>query len=77
VDVGRSWTEIAGVMVEGRAELLPVSHPDMRKPISSWHEKYRSLLSGEGFARFADEVPGFVFLRVRPERLVAWDHARR
>jgi PPOX class probable F420-dependent enzyme len=77
VDVGRGWTEIAGLVVYGRAELLAADHPTMRKPISAWHEKYRSLLSGEGFGRFAEEVPGLVFLRVAPQRMVAWDHARR
>lgn len=76
VDLGRAWTELAGVSVDGTAERLVAEHPSMRRPISSWHEKYRSLLSGDGFARFAEQVPGLAFLRVTPARLRGWDHAR-
>ncbi|HZD80653.1 MAG TPA: pyridoxamine 5'-phosphate oxidase family protein, partial [Actinomycetota bacterium] len=77
VDVGRGWTELAGVSVSGAVELLTPDRPTMRKPISAWHEKYRSLLAGEGFARFTEEVAALGFLRLVPERLVGWDHARR
>lgn len=76
VDLGRAWTELAGVAVEGLAERLPAEDPAMRRPISAWHEKYRPLLSGEGFERFAEQIRGLVFLRVVPVRLVSWDHAR-
>jgi len=76
VDLGRAWVELAGVTIRGVAEALSVEHAAMRKPISAWHEKYRSLLTGEGFSRFAEEVPALGFLRVVPERVIAWDHAR-
>jgi nitroimidazol reductase NimA-like FMN-containing flavoprotein (pyridoxamine 5'-phosphate oxidase superfamily) len=76
IDVGRSWTEIAGVVVEGLAEPFAAEHVSMRAPMSAWHEKYRSLLAGEGFGRFTEEVRGFAFLRVEPGHLVFWDHAR-
>jgi nitroimidazol reductase NimA-like FMN-containing flavoprotein (pyridoxamine 5'-phosphate oxidase superfamily) len=76
IDLGRSWTEIAGIVVEGVAELLPAEHPLMRGPISAWHEKYRPLLAGEGFERFTEEVRRLGFLRVEPRRLVSWDHVR-
>jgi nitroimidazol reductase NimA-like FMN-containing flavoprotein (pyridoxamine 5'-phosphate oxidase superfamily) len=76
IDVGRSWVELAGVMVEGKAELLAPDDALMRGPISAWHEKYRSLLAGDGFQMFADEVRELGFLRVAPERLIGWDHAR-
>ena len=76
IDLGRAWVEIAGIEVRGRAEPLPAEHAVMRQPISAWHEKYRPLLAGEGFPRFADEVRGLGFLRVVPERVMAWDHAR-
>ena len=76
IDLGRAWVEIAGIEVRGRAEPLPAEHADMRQPISAWHEKYRPLLAGEGFPRFADEVRDLGFLRVTPERIAAWDHAR-
>jgi len=76
VDVGRSWVELAGVEIIGSAELLPADHAEMRKPISAWHEKYRPLLGGEGFGRFAESVRGLGFLRVVPDRILAWDHAR-
>lgn len=76
IDVGRSWNEIAGIVLEGPAEPLPAEHPSMRDPISAWHEKYRPLLSGEGFERFAEEIRGLAFLRLVPERVASWDHAR-
>ena len=76
IDVGRSWTEIAGIMIEGLAEPLAAEHARMRAPMSAWHEKYRSLLAGEGFGRFTEEVRGLAFLRVEPGRLLSWDHAR-
>jgi PPOX class probable F420-dependent enzyme len=76
IDLGRSWVEIAGIEIRGRAERLPAEHASMRKPISAWHEKYRPLLAGDGFPRFAEEIPGLGFLRVVPDRVVAWDHAR-
>ena len=76
VDVGRSWIELAGIEVLGRADRLAAEHAEMRKPISAWHEKYRPLLSGDGFARLTEEVRGLGFLRVVPDRISAWDHAR-
>jgi hypothetical protein len=76
VDLGRAWVEIAGIEIRGRADRLPAEHADMRRAISAWHEKYRPLLAGEGFSRFADEVRGLGFLRVAPERILAWDHVR-
>lgn len=76
VDLGRAWVEIAGIEVRGRAELLPAEHAEMRRAMSAWHEKYRSLLAGEGFPRFAEEVRGLGFLRIVPDHLAAWDHAR-
>jgi nitroimidazol reductase NimA-like FMN-containing flavoprotein (pyridoxamine 5'-phosphate oxidase superfamily) len=76
IDLGRSWTEIAGIVVEGVAEPLAAEHPTMRGPISAWHEKYRPLLAGEGFERFAGEVRRLGFLRVEPRRVLSWDHAR-
>lgn len=76
IDLGRAWVELAGVEIRGRAELLPAEHPMIRKPISAWHEKYRPLLTGEGFGRFAEAVRGLGFLRVETTRVLAWDHAR-
>jgi nitroimidazol reductase NimA-like FMN-containing flavoprotein (pyridoxamine 5'-phosphate oxidase superfamily) len=76
VDVGRGWTELAGVCLLGRAEPMPAEHPGMRRPISAWHEKYRSLLAGDAFASFAEQVTSLAFLRVVPDELLAWDHAR-
>ena len=76
IDLGRSWTELAGAVLTGRAELLPAEHASMRRPISAWHEKYRSLLAGEGFARFTEQVRQLGFLRVEPESVRTWDHAR-
>lgn len=76
IDVGRSWNEIAGVVVEGLAEPFAAEHASMRASMSAWHEKYRSLLAGQGFGRFTEEIRGLAFLRVEPGRLLGWDHAR-
>ena len=76
VDLGRAWVEIAGIEIRGRAELLPAEHPEMRQPVSAWHETYRPLLAGDGFARFAEAISALSFLRVVPERVSGWDHAR-
>jgi Pyridoxamine 5'-phosphate oxidase len=76
IDLGRAWVEVAGVEILGLAEPLSAESAAMRKPISAWHEKYRPLLAGEGFARFAQEVRALGFLRVVPDAVHAWDHAR-
>ena len=68
IDRGRDWMELSGARVEGVAELLPAEHPDLRAPMSAWHDKYRSMLAGEGFERFAVAVPTLGFLRVVPAR---------
>jgi general stress protein 26 len=74
IDRGRDWSEVAGVRIEGVAELMPAEHPDLRQPMSAWHEKYRSMLSGDGFERFSRDIPSLGFLRVVPSRIDAWDH---
>lgn len=76
VDLGRGWSELAGVTVQGRADLLEAEHPEMRKAMSGWHEKYRGLLGGQAFASFVEEVDRLGFLRMHVERLTTWDHAR-
>jgi general stress protein 26 len=76
IDRGRTWTELAGVRVVGVAETMPAEHPDLRSPMSAWHEKYRVLLEGDGFERFSTEVPHLGFLRVAPATIDVWDHAR-
>jgi hypothetical protein len=75
IDRGRDWNELAGVGLEGRAELFPAEHPDIRGPMSAWHEKYRSMLAGDGFERFTEAVPTLGFIRVEPVRVRTWDHA--
>ena len=76
IDRGRDWAELTGVQVEGSAALLAVEHPDMRSPMSAWHEKYRSMFTGDAFERFTRQVPELGFLRIEPERVQTWDHAR-
>jgi len=74
IDRGRDWVELAGVHLEGAADLLPAEHPDMREAMSAWHEKYRSLLSGAGFERLAADVVSLGFLRLDPSAVRTWDH---
>lgn len=77
IDRGSDWSELSGVRIEGIAEPMPAEHPDLRAPMSAWHEKYRSLLTGDGFERFAEAVPVLGFLRVVPSRVDTWDHRFR
>ncbi|HEX5938386.1 MAG TPA: pyridoxamine 5'-phosphate oxidase family protein, partial [Actinomycetota bacterium] len=74
IDRGRDWNDLSGVRIEGVAELLPAEHPDLREPMSAWHEKYRTLFAGDGFERFAAAIPQLGFLRVVPAVVDAWDH---
>ncbi len=74
IDRGRDWTDLEGVRVVGVAEGMPAEHPDLRSPMSAWHEKYRTLLEGEGFEWFSRDVPNLGFLRVAPAAIDAWDH---
>ena len=75
IDRGHDWSELAGVGIDGAAVLLPAEHPEMRTPMSAWHDKYRSMLGGDGFERFTEAVPSLGFLRVEPAAVRSWDHA--
>ena len=56
------------------AEAYPAEHPDLRAPMSQWHEKYRQMFARDGFEAFTRDVPALGFLRVVPSRVDAWDH---
>jgi len=73
--VGEAWSELAGAVVYGRADPIAADHPALRGVMSAWFEKYRSLLAGAAFAHYAREVEAPGMLRVRPHRLISWDHA--
>jgi len=72
---GEAWTEQAGALLSGTAQLLGREHPDAKKALSAWFEKYRSELSGFGFAAYAEQVRQPVVFRVRPDSLATWLHA--
>jgi nitroimidazol reductase NimA-like FMN-containing flavoprotein (pyridoxamine 5'-phosphate oxidase superfamily) len=74
VDRGRDWIDLAGVRLDGAAEAIPAEHPELRTAMSAWHEKYRSMLAGDGFERMTDQVSAFGFLRVLIHDADAWDH---
>ena len=74
IDRGRDWPELAGVRVEGVAEAYPAEHPDLRAPMSQWHEKYRQMFARDGFEAFTRDVPALGFLRVVPSRVDSWNH---
>jgi hypothetical protein len=74
---GRTWRELAGVVVFGRAEPLVPEHPALRGVMSAWFEKYRLLLAGGGFRDYAEQVESPGMLRVRPLHMAGWDHALR
>lgn len=74
-DRGRGWRDYAGIVLFGRAEPLVPEHPTLRGLMSAWFEKYRLMLAGGGFREYADQVEHPGMLRVRAERVAAWDHA--
>jgi hypothetical protein len=76
-DRGLAWTEQAGVLVRGKAELLSADEPAGRKALSAWFEKYRGELAGYGFAAYTEQITEPVMIRVRPDRLATWIHALR
>jgi nitroimidazol reductase NimA-like FMN-containing flavoprotein (pyridoxamine 5'-phosphate oxidase superfamily) len=74
-DRGLAWTEHAGVVVTGEAELLPPEDPGAKRALSAWFEKYRGELAGFGFAAYMEQIGEPVMIRVRPDRLATWIHA--
>ena len=74
VDRGRDWADLGGVRVDGAAQAIAAEDPELRRIMSAWHEKYRSMLAGEGFERMTQQVAELGFLRVRDSRVHAWDH---
>jgi hypothetical protein len=76
IDQGRAWIELAGVRIDGTGELSPVEHPELRGPMSAWHEKYRSAVAGDGFEQLTRDVPALGFVRVQMDAVRTWDHAR-
>jgi len=48
--------------------------PDLRAPMSRWHDKYRERFARHGFRTFSEATRDLWFLRVIPEELAAWDH---
>jgi len=75
-DRGVAWTEQAGVIVRGKAELLSPEEPVVKRALSAWFEKYRGELAGYGFAAYTEQIKEPVMIRVRPDRLATWMHAR-
>jgi len=77
MDVGRSWTEQAGILFHGVAEPISPDHPSAKQALSAWFDKYREELAGRGFAAYTHQVAHPVLLRIRPERFSTWIHANR
>ena len=73
-DSGRTWSELTGAVVRGRADQLEIEDPVLRPVVSAWHEKYRVLLPGDGFERMTKRVVDLGFLRVVPEDLATWEN---
>ncbi len=75
LDRGRAWTELSGVMVRGRAEIVRPDDPAAKRAVSAWFEKYRGELSGTQFGVYVEQVPHPILFRVLPERVTGWSHA--
>jgi len=74
VDRGRDWVDLAGVRMDGAGETIVAEDPEVRGVMSAWHEKYRSMVAGDGFERLTARVPALGFIRVRIVSADAWDH---
>jgi PPOX class probable F420-dependent enzyme len=74
LDRGRAWTELAGVVVSGTAEVLSPDDPARKRALSSWFEKYRGELSGAQFGVYVEQVAEPVLFRVVPDRVAGWAH---
>jgi PPOX class probable F420-dependent enzyme len=74
-DRGLAWTEQAGVVVRGKAEILSSDEPAGKRALSAWFEKYRGELAGYGFAAYTEQIKEPVMMRVRADRLATWIHA--
>jgi nitroimidazol reductase NimA-like FMN-containing flavoprotein (pyridoxamine 5'-phosphate oxidase superfamily) len=77
IDIGRAWTEHAGIVVHGEAELLDPEHPSAKRALSAWFDKYREELAGRGFAAYTEQVHRPMLLRVSADRFSTWIHAMR
>jgi nitroimidazol reductase NimA-like FMN-containing flavoprotein (pyridoxamine 5'-phosphate oxidase superfamily) len=77
IDRGVAWTEQAGCLVRGMAQILGRDDPGTRRALSAWFEKYQAELSGFGFAAYTEQVAQPVVVRVRPEQVPTWVHAYR
>jgi len=75
-DIGRTWSELTGAVVHGRAELLAGEDIALRPVMSAWYEKYRVLLPGDGFQRLTEQVVDLGFLRVEPQAMATWENGR-
>ena len=75
LDLGRAWSELAGVVLHGHSDPLAGDHPSMRRVLSDWYEKYRRLLAGDEFARYVESMEDPGVLRVHPEWAVSFDHS--
>lgn len=75
VDRGLHWSEQAGVLIRGRAEVLAPDHAGARRALSAWFDKYRDHLSGDGFARYTHQVEHPLVVRIDPHRVAGWNHA--
>jgi nitroimidazol reductase NimA-like FMN-containing flavoprotein (pyridoxamine 5'-phosphate oxidase superfamily) len=75
IDIGRAWTEQAGILVHGAAELMRPEHPSAKRALSAWFDKYREELAGGGFAAYTERVQHPMLLRVPADGFSTWIHA--
>jgi PPOX class probable F420-dependent enzyme len=78
VEAGVAYPELKGVVIYGRAEL--VEDPDVIRDTllrASGRDVPDTPEARRGMeAVFASQVPKRVCIRVKPERIVSWDHSK-
>jgi PPOX class probable F420-dependent enzyme len=77
VQRGQMWTEHTGLSLRGLAHLLDRDDAGTKRALSAWFEKYRSELSGFGFAAYTEQVTEPVVARVSIDHVAGWNHAYR
>lgn len=72
---GARYSELRGVMIRGRAEL--VDDLDLcTRILTDIHSRYFGAPDGELRGSLARQAPKRIAVRVHPERIASWDHSK-
>jgi PPOX class probable F420-dependent enzyme len=75
VECGRTYDELRGVSLAGRAELVEDEEDRVALGLSTT-ERYEGELTDEGRARVRASIGKRLAVRVRIDRVTSWDHRK-